>query len=357
MNNVMKVIVLLVFVACIAGCFNSDITIRVAPDGSGFIEENMLLSQETITMLKNLTHGLESALGPQQSADLSFSRFFNEEEFKKRALTMGEGISFLSGKTIDSPDGQGYQAVYRFIDISKLKYNNQQDSNIAIKSSDTRTSLPGNLLQFSFQRGDPAVLTIKMPQGSIPGFPEEKPVPGNDRDNDKDKDRDKKDPRDMGHLSDFTRPGDSQHGVLMGSCASRGGGFDSAQALCQEDREKGEKPEQPEEPLPPGKGDNSTPGATDAESQKAAEALKYLMKGMRFRLALECGESIMDTNATFTEGNRVLLMEIDMNKLLEDEKALSTLTSKGNMADMKSLTKDIPGVKFETQPEVWIKFR
>ena len=61
---------------------------------------------------------------------------------------------------------------------------------------------------------------------------------------------------------------------------------------------------------------------------------------------------IIKTNAPYVEGSRVTLMQIDFDKLLADDSALTKLQG---AKDIKSLAA-VPGLKVVTEPTVTIEF-
>jgi hypothetical protein len=61
---------------------------------------------------------------------------------------------------------------------------------------------------------------------------------------------------------------------------------------------------------------------------------------------------VVKTNAPYVNGSRITLMQMDFDKLLENEAALQKLQQ---TTDPK-LLKDIPGLKIVTDPKVTIEF-
>jgi hypothetical protein len=96
------------------------------------------------------------------------------------------------------------------------------------------------------------------------------------------------------------------------------------------------------------------PGAT-SDAQENAQALammKMMMRGLFIDISLSVDGPIIKTNAPYVEGSRVTLMQLDFDKLLEDESGLTKLQQAG---DLKTL-KNVPGLKIVADPKVTVEF-
>ena len=73
----------------------------------------------------------------------------------------------------------------------------------------------------------------------------------------------------------------------------------------------------------------------------------------------EVAGKITETNAAYSDGKRVTLMEMDFNKLLANPEKMKALTKANpkTIEEMKALVKGVDGVKVETAPAVKIKFQ
>ena len=80
--------------------------------------------------------------------------------------------------------------------------------------------------------------------------------------------------------------------------------------------------------------------------------MKMMMRGLFVDVALTVDGRIIKSNAPYVEGSRVTLMQIDFDKLLNDDAALMKLQS---AKDIKSLAA-VPGLKVVTEPTVTIEF-
>ena len=90
------------FVAlAITGCIDVKTKIKVNKDGSGMIEETMLMSSEMVQMMKQFMSGFAADSTNTQEFNL-----YNEEEIKNKASDYGEGVQFISGKELKKMEGK-----------------------------------------------------------------------------------------------------------------------------------------------------------------------------------------------------------------------------------------------------------
>ena len=135
-----------------SGCIRSATLITVKPDGSGTIEQTVLMNASA---LKGMLGGLGS---PQQST----SGAINEDELRKSAARLGEGVSYVSSEPLKAPDGfEGSKAIYAFTDINKIKVD--QDPNMSGSTPGGITAAPksDNPVTFAMTRsGGVSNLTV-----------------------------------------------------------------------------------------------------------------------------------------------------------------------------------------------------
>ena len=171
----MKLLRLLI-TACLlfllTGCFQVTTVVRINPDGSGTVEESMLLSKKIVAQIEEMMQGFAGDNGGKpRHLDL-----FEPAKLKEQARSMGMGVTYNSGKKVETTNYIGYTATYAFIDINKLKLSQQSG---ASTDSNKPKALP---LTFSFSKGSPATLTIvqsKKASGEVPAATEaEQATPG-----------------------------------------------------------------------------------------------------------------------------------------------------------------------------------
>ncbi len=100
-------------------------------------------------------------------------------------------------------------------------------------------------------------------------------------------------------------------------------------------------------------GEPIEPGPEDIEMAKA------FMEGMRMAMHVETAGEIVETNATHREGSRVTLLDFSFSELLANPDALKAMmmAEPESLAEAKDLIAGIPGLKFETETEVTIRFQ
>ena len=156
--------------ALLAGCFQSERTVQVKADGSGTVEEIVLLSKALTGMLDAATEGGNEAAGdakgaaPKKKEDQLAAQ---EKEARAKLAGMGEGVSLVSVTPVQRGDFEGYKAVYAFKDINTLKL-----------ASDPTPGTPGGgsgkATTFRFTRGENSVLVVSSGSAAPPEAKETK---------------------------------------------------------------------------------------------------------------------------------------------------------------------------------------
>ena len=101
----------------LAGCFQSSTIIHVNADGSGTIDERMLLTGAALAQIRAL-----AAFGGGSGQDVNP---ISEEQARAAATSMGSGVTYLSSTPISSGDAQGRAIVYAFTDINQVRISQQ----------------------------------------------------------------------------------------------------------------------------------------------------------------------------------------------------------------------------------------
>lgn len=157
-----KPLILFLFVSIIfSGCLKVRTLINVNQDGTGTIEETVLMKSEFVKMMKEFA-GKMNTDGSKKDFSL-----FDKEEFAKKSSDYGKGVSFQSGKLIKEKNFEGFIVVYSFKDINQLKINPDPEKKISFGFGDTveqPTPQTKDLLTFKFRKGDPSSLEINFPK-------------------------------------------------------------------------------------------------------------------------------------------------------------------------------------------------
>jgi hypothetical protein len=244
----------------------------VNKDGTGTIEETVLLSAQLKAMVASMPHGAGDS-GGNPAASLG-SLVPDKKKAEENAQKYGEGVTVKSVEDVTLPDGRGGAKVtYDFTDISKLKY--QPGSAEAEKQGAEQDPVT-----FGFAGGE---LTINIPQGK-----------------------------------------------------------------------KGEALEKP-----------------DAEQLKKMQEIdpaqmammKPMFTGMRMSFVIKAGSGIASTDASHQDGDTVTILDMQVEKLLENPenfKKLASIMESQSEPDPKKLAeqfKDVDGVKVEGKEKVSIKLK
>jgi hypothetical protein len=250
----------------LAGCFAHDTTIRLNPDGSGTVEQEIVLTGGMAEMMRFARAEDEGAI------DLCAER------------DLGEGVRLLTAELIDEGERVGCRQVYAFADVNALRL--EQDPTEALPEGlapreEVRTAEAP--ITFSFLPGSPSTLVVRMPQ-----------------------------------------------------------------------RETAETVEEPVE----------APAAERVPEDPASRAMalammREMLRSSRLSVHLVVPGEIVETDATHRDGDRVTLVELDFDALLEDPESLERLLEVQDPSpeEARALLARTPGMKVETREEITIRFR
>jgi hypothetical protein len=151
----LKIVVLLALSLALMGCFQSIILLRVNKDGSGTIEETVVISDDFMELMRSFG-GDEPE---QQTEDL-----IDEEQLTEKATSMGEGVRFVSAEEVRTDRGAGYKAIYSFSDINDVRINQNPGENVSPLPAGGEQEEPvEEWLRFEFTGDGTATLEIVYP--------------------------------------------------------------------------------------------------------------------------------------------------------------------------------------------------
>jgi len=120
----------------------------------------------------------------------------------------------------------------------------------------------------------------------------------------------------------------------------------------------------PKEEKPTEKPEEQAQEGAPGPEEPPLEFFKQIFKGMEMGVAVECGQEVLASNATYREGNHVTLLHLSFDEimaLLGDPAKLKQLEQlmpePKNLQEAQEALRHIEGVKIEIQPEVTVKFR
>jgi hypothetical protein len=308
----------------VQGCIQDDIRVTVRPDGTGTIEERLLISNEVTGLLEGMPEGKETEDKGEKSAAAGETEAGAEREGAagdsdgqavrkagkekpdpaarmmrqagKRAARFGPDVSLDSVVPDKTESATGYRAVYGFEDIRKIRIGKEQDREGSGPDDPAEQAVrQDDAIRFEFTgatAGAPALLTVRLPE----------------------QERQK--------------------------AAKRG------------KREKRKNRESP-----PAGGDEAPP--REPEDPKALEMMQTLFKGMRMTIAVRIEGAIVETNATWRDGGDIVLMDMDFERILENRDLVQEMAAgkPDSFADMKALFHGVKGLKFELQNPVLVRFK
>lgn len=152
-----------------SGCIEYASLVKLNKDGTGTITTRMYMSDEMsagMGMAEAFAGEMAAAMGAELDApaDPPANAVLSQvkQSMDASIMGMGEGISFVSGKEIKNEKGwPGYQAVYRFEDITKLELGKMSMSDDDGQGMSSSTSMGAEqTYRFNFTPGDTAVLEM-----------------------------------------------------------------------------------------------------------------------------------------------------------------------------------------------------
>ena len=157
MNKILKPLVIVLVSLFLSGCIEIQTKVNINNDGSGTVEETVMMSNEMIQMLNEFITGFASDTTQPEEFKL-----YKEEDLKKRETDLGEGVKLVSGSEIKTESKEGYKVLYSFADLNKLKIDQSPDSRIPDDVSGDEVK-DKNYITFSFNKGNTSEVKINMP--------------------------------------------------------------------------------------------------------------------------------------------------------------------------------------------------
>lgn len=148
---VSRLVVIVGLGVSLTGCLQSTSLVRLKPDGSGTIEQTMLVNLQAV---KGMLGGLGAAAQGKETGGV-----LNEADFKRSAERMG--VRPVSLTPMKEGGFEGAKALYAFDDISKVRLD--QDPQLSGSTSGSFSSAPTsrNPIRFALARqGATSTLSI-----------------------------------------------------------------------------------------------------------------------------------------------------------------------------------------------------
>jgi hypothetical protein len=90
-----------------------------------------------------------------------------------------------------------------------------------------------------------------------------------------------------------------------------------------------------------------------------AQMMAQYLNDMRIQVQLVVNGRIVETNASYRDGNTVTLMDMDFEKILSDPDAFQKLNEMDadSLAEMRDVVESVPGIQVELKEKLSLRFR
>jgi hypothetical protein len=157
MKKIKTLFVFILLPLLFSGCLQVETTLFVKKDGSGTINEKVLFSKTFVNMIKDFAQAF------QDSSSTEEFNLYEEENIIGDAKDYGDGVVYVSHEKIDNNNWEGYQVIYSFDDVSKIKIAPDPDSKIDLEEEAVSNELHKEFYFFKFIKGDTPQLIIDRP--------------------------------------------------------------------------------------------------------------------------------------------------------------------------------------------------
>ncbi len=157
MKKLKAIIILFSLSLVFSGCLQIGTTINVKKDGSGTINEKVLMSKTFINMMKDFAQAF------QDSASTEEFSMFKDDDIIADAKDYGDDVKYVSHKFVKDDNWEGYEAVYSFDDITKIKIEPDPDSKVGMGDEGEGTAEDTEYYFFKFKKGAVSELIIDRP--------------------------------------------------------------------------------------------------------------------------------------------------------------------------------------------------
>ncbi len=104
------------------------------------------------------------------------------------------------------------------------------------------------------------------------------------------------------------------------------------------------------------KGKKAAPKKIDP-SDENFEMMRGFLKDMKVLIQVEVDGKVEKTNAKFRDGNRITLIALDFNTLIDDATRLAAVINADSYDETAKAFNAVPGMKMETQKQVRVSFK
>ena len=143
----------------LSGCLQVNTKVNLNKDGSGTIEETVVMKNAVIEMMKQFAMSFDSTKSEEFN-------MFKEDELKSNASKFGEGVKYIAGEKYSIEGFEGYKVTYAFSDINKIKLSPSPQDKVPFgdELNEPEDTAVDDYLKFNFTKGDPSTLVINFPK-------------------------------------------------------------------------------------------------------------------------------------------------------------------------------------------------
>ncbi|NOX18141.1 MAG: hypothetical protein GXO87_07660 [Chlorobi bacterium] len=98
--------------------------------------------------------------------------------------------------------------------------------------------------------------------------------------------------------------------------------------------------------------------SVDSSAAQMMEGLKNMLSKIKMAVYFEIDGKIIDTDASYRDGNEITLVKLDFKNIFNDPKVFEKFkyASPKTLTEIEELVKDIPGIEIELKEKVFVKF-
>jgi len=94
------------------------------------------------------------------------------------------------------------------------------------------------------------------------------------------------------------------------------------------------------------------------QNEQMAEMMKPYFRSMAFEVKIEIPGTIQTTNASYREGNTITLINMEMEKIVDNDALFKDVVNSGNIQDDELVSRlEEAGIQIEDQEEVFVRFQ
>jgi L-alanine-DL-glutamate epimerase-like enolase superfamily enzyme len=94
-------------------------------------------------------------------------------------------------------------------------------------------------------------------------------------------------------------------------------------------------------------------------SDEDMQGLAQMYRDMRISVDVVVNGSITESDATHVDGNRVTLVDMDFNRILQDSETMERLATQqaDSISEVEAMVNDLPGIKAEVKQRIRVRFQ